>query len=90
MSTAFAGPDDWLTLKAKVLDANTKQALIGAKIVIGEGHSVVYTDADGFFAVDVQEEWLNSIKIEYISYKTTQFSIEEMSEELIFELKSFH
>ncbi|MEM7161314.1 MAG: carboxypeptidase-like regulatory domain-containing protein [Bacteroidota bacterium] len=82
----FATETEWVTLKGKVVDAHNQSVLIGAKVVIGDSEIVAYTDPDGFFDIDVPLDELGHIQISYISYEERSYSLNEVSEELVFEL----
>ena len=84
----FAADGDWVTLKGKVVDSKNKIELIGAKIKFADSDLVVYTDPFGYFDISVPEELLQKIIIEYISYETKEFSCQQVTGELIFELPS--
>lgn len=64
-----------------VVDSETKERLIGAKIITES--NTYYTDFNGWVQIDVNKN--DTIKVEYISYKTTIKVIEKSS---IIELES--
>jgi TonB-linked SusC/RagA family outer membrane protein len=72
------------TLVGRVLDADTKEPLIGANVVIGEGAEITgtITDFDGNFTLEVPEG-INTVSISYAGYQAQVINIEGLDEVLV-------
>lgn len=81
-----AGIDKKITIKGKIIDAETKQPLEYATISFfsySENKIVdgIITNTDGFFEVKVAQD-IYDINIEYISYKTIKLTNKNITENL--------
>lgn len=83
--TAFAfssfTPDEkvkQITIKGRVIDAATKEALIGVVIYIPGTKAGTVTDVNGSFIIQ-SEEKIDSIRISYIGYNTQVLAVSEKS-----------
>ena len=60
-----------ITIKGKVIDKKTKEALVGATISIGNSEYKVYTDLEGNFEIKNVKEGNYNIVVSYISYNSS-------------------
>lgn len=83
------GPGDarWTTIKGKVVDAETGQALIGAKVVLSGQNVAVYTDPEGHFEMDAPVSPDDQLHIEYIAYESMDLSALSISSEEAIQLQ---
>jgi TonB-dependent starch-binding outer membrane protein SusC len=71
-----------IELKGNVFDKKTNEELAGVTIeVISEDsfYEKIYTDIDGDFKINLLKDSEYQIKVNYISYKDTTFSLNEKS-----------
>lgn len=57
-------------LTGQVVDRNTHEPLVGAKVKIVDCNIEVYTDFDGNFSFDRISEGEHILQVEYVSYET--------------------
>ena len=68
--------DSIITVKARVLDATTKEALPGVVVQIKNSHHAVFTDVSGYFKLDVRsDEFPVLLEISYTGYVTRAISL---------------
>lgn len=85
------GPGDarWTSLTGKVVDVETGNVLIGAKVMV-EGTSLsVYTDPEGNFEIIAPVSEETRLQIEYISYDEKVVSAAELNTSTIISLASY-
>jgi hypothetical protein len=69
----------YLTLKGKVVDAQTGSPLVFATIAVSESNVAVVTNIDGEFTLKVGESLVNNnLEISYLGYKNTVIPISSM------------
>lgn len=65
-----------INISGKIIDADTKEPLIGASIVLKEQKGVgVVTDIDGKFHITVPEGGASALLISYMGYESEEFAI---------------
>ena len=67
------------SINGQVIDQNTNETLAGATIELYLNDKIierVYTDLEGNFKFDIENDKKYEMKIIYISYKTKSFSVE--------------
>lgn len=80
------GETRWMTLSGRVVDANTGNAIIGAKVVLPQQNAVAYTDPDGNFEIAAPVDNETELMVEYISYKDVKVQAQGLSNDHIIEL----
>lgn len=58
-----------ITLRGKVTDESTKEALIGAKVVVGDGQTGALTDMEGRFQVQIERAPSVKVQVTYEGYE---------------------
>ena len=86
---AFApGETRWMALNGNVVDAETGQAIIGARIQL-KGHDlVVYSDPEGNFEMAAQVKADSEVVVEYITYEDEAISALKLLEQKTIALKA--
>lgn len=69
LSTFAHKETTWTTLSGKVIDQQTGEPIIGAKILVDGYYYEVYTKPDGSFEIDVPVTEKSIIQVEMISYQ---------------------
>lgn len=75
------GPGDvrWMSISGQVIDQETGQALIGAKVYLTEADKAVYTDPDGYFELVAPIEDDTHLIVEYVSYQDKSLTAHEFT-----------
>jgi TonB-linked SusC/RagA family outer membrane protein len=71
-----------VSISGKVLDSNTKEALVGATVRINEGRSGTISDIDGHFSIAVPSLPV-TIRVGFMGYKSQEIDIYEWPSEAI-------
>jgi len=74
MSLLFVSVMSFSQQSGKVLDADTKEPLIGATVLSADGRNGAVTDLDGAFSIDVNEG--ANVTVSFTGYKSTVVSAE--------------
>lgn len=70
---------EYLTIKGKVVDAETGAALVFATIAVSGSNVAVVTNIDGEFTLKVGESLVsNNLEVSYLGYKTVEVPISSM------------
>lgn len=72
---ANAGIDEkegLFNVSGKVIDKNTNEPIIGAKVILAEFNKVVYTDFEGNYTFENIKSGDYSINVSYISYEDVE------------------
>ena len=73
-----------VVISGKIIDAASKENLVGVKVNCDNAGIVTYTDFDGKFSLNIPDTAKeNEIKISYISYKEVTVSISDNSDQVI-------
>jgi hypothetical protein len=72
-----------ITIKGKVIDKNTKEALVGASININNSKDIIYTDLEGNFETKIIKQDNYSIVISYISYDSSLIEYSILNDNLL-------
>lgn len=86
LSSFGPGEARWTTIKGKVVDAQTGQALIGAKVMLYDQDMAVYTDPEGYFVLDAPLAPEDKLHIEYIAYESIQLPAQSVSDDVAIQL----
>ena len=89
MQTSFAGKSsdknkksdqqDYITLKGKVVDAETGEALVFATVAVSESNVAIVTNIDGEFTLKIANELVSkNLEVSYLGYKNKLVSISSM------------
>lgn len=75
------GPGDarWMSISGQVIDQETGEALIGAKVYLTEADKVVYTDPEGYFELVAPIEEDTHLIVEYVSYEDKSLTAREFT-----------
>jgi hypothetical protein len=74
-----ASPQEFLTLKGKVIDAETGAPLVFATIAVQESNVAIVTNIDGEFTLKVPNELTSkSLEVSYLGYKNKVIPISSM------------
>lgn len=65
------GPSDakWTMISGKVVDSQSGEALIGAKVELSGSDKVVYTDPEGYFELVAPVDASSELTVGYIAYQ---------------------
>jgi hypothetical protein len=75
----FAGKETtWSTLTGKVIDQQTGEPLIGAKVQVDGHYYEVYTMPDGTFEIDAPLTENSLIVIEMVSYENLSLPVSQL------------
>lgn len=90
LSLSAFGPGEtrWMTLQGNVVDAETGQAIIGARIQLKGQDLVVYSGPDGNFELDGPVKPDSEVVVEYIAYEEEAISAADLLEESSIELRA--
>lgn len=77
-----------MTLQGNVVDAETGQAIIGARIQLKGQDLVVYSDPDGNFELDAPIKPDSEVVVEYIAYQDEAISAVALLEQSSIELRA--
>lgn len=89
IQTSFAGKSsdknkksnqqDYITLKGKVVDAETGEALVFATVAVSESNVAIVTNIDGEFTLKIANELASkNLEVSYLGYKNKLVSISSM------------
>ncbi len=67
------------TIKGKVIDAETKEPLPYANIVLLSKNKGVTTNEDGLYSFDIKDETNDLLMISYLGYATQKISLEQFA-----------
>lgn len=75
------GPGDvrWMSISGQVIDRETGDAIIGAKVYLTEADKVVYTDPEGYFELVAPVEEDANLVVEYIAYQDERITAREFT-----------
>ena len=63
-------------ISGSIIDSESKERLVGVRVIIDDTDIVSYTDFDGNFSIQLPDNQDNKkVKVSYISYKETEVSI---------------
>lgn len=88
IETAFAGnsdgrkkinPQDYITIRGKVIDANTKAPLIFASVTVKESNVGIVTNIDGEFTLKVSPS-TETLEVSYLGYKNLSIAVSSLKE----------
>ncbi|HOW39281.1 MAG TPA: carboxypeptidase-like regulatory domain-containing protein [Bacteroidales bacterium] len=88
IGTAFAGnsdgrkkinPQDYITIRGKVIDANTKAPLIFASVTVKESNVGIVTNIDGEFTLKVSPS-TETLEVSYLGYKNLSIAVSSLKE----------
>lgn len=86
---AFApGETRWMSLHGNVVDAETGEAIIGARIQLKGHYLVVYSDPEGNFEMAAQVKADSEVVVEYITYEERAISAVKLLEQKTIALKA--
>lgn len=74
-----AGPQDFITLKGKVVDAETKAPLVFASVTVKDSNVGIVTNIDGEFTLKVGPSATN-LEISFLGYKNRTIEISNLKE----------
>ena len=88
IETAFAGnsdgrkkinPQDYITIRGKVIDAQTKAPLIFASVTVKESNVGIVTNIDGEFTLKVSPS-TETLEVSYLGYKNLSIAVSSLKE----------
>ena len=88
IETAFAGnsdgrkkinPQDYITIRGKVIDAQTKAPLIFASVTVKESNVGIVTNIDGEFTLKVNPS-TETLEVSYLGYKNLSIAVSSLKE----------
>src|SRR5512138_1043226 len=72
-------PQDFVTVKGKVVDASTKEPLVFASVGVRESNVGIITNLDGEFTLKIDESLTSGVlEITYLGYKNKSIPISEL------------
>ena len=88
IETVFAGnsdgrkkinPQDYITIRGKVIDAQTKAPLIFASVTVKESNVGIVTNIDGEFTLKVSPS-TETLEVSYLGYKNLSIAVSSLKE----------